>query len=318
MDVIHGGWRFAITPHAEVQNRKAGFARHFLPLGGSFCRMGLMRSFQKHRFSGHFPSGTAIAGTLIGPRLRGKGSMAMYLALAAAASSALDLLSSLASSKSSPAKSATGAASQNSNPFSVTSGTQASPTAATTTANWGQSGALSSGTWNALLAAQSPSGDAAMKDLFAQIDVNGDGSISKSEFEQRLGAGGTNVAAADDVFAKLDTDGDGSVSINELTSALQTRKSGGSHHAHGGHGGGGGLADALSQSIDGATTATTRNADGSTTTTLTYADGSKVTSTSAASNAGSASAASSYNLIEKLIQSQSQTVSNAVTSSVKI
>lgn len=240
----------------------------------------------------------------------------MYLALAAAASTALDLLSSLAASKSAPAKSATGAASRNSNPFNVTSGAQASPTTSASAANWGQSGALSSNTWNALLAAQSPSGDAAMKDLFSQIDVNGDGSLSKSEFEQRLGAGGTNVAAADDVFAKLDTDGDGSVSINELTSALQTKKSGGSHHVHGGHGGG--LADVLSQSVDGATTTTTRNSDGSTTTTLTYADGSKVTSTGAASSAGSASAASSYNLIEKLIQSQSQTVSNAVTSSVKI
>jgi hypothetical protein len=160
-----------------------------------------------------------------------------------------------------------------------------------------------------------------MKDLFSQIDVNGDGSITKSEFEQRLGAGGTNVAAADDVFSKLDTDGDGSVSMNELTSALQTRKSGGSHHAHGGHGGGGGgggLADALSQSIDGAKTTTTTNSDGSTTTTLTYADGSKVSSTSAASSAGASSAASSYNLIEKLIQSQSQAVSNQAAASVKV
>jgi len=249
----------------------------------------------------------------------------MYLALAGAASTALDLLSSLTSSKSSSTQPTTGV-SQGSNPFVISSSTSASVTTSSP-ATWGQSGALSPDTWNALLAAQSPSATAnsatspsnAMKDLFSQLDVNGDGSISKSEFEQQLGAGGTNVAAADNVFAKLDTDGDGSVSINELTSALQARKSGGSHHAHGGHGGGGGgLADALSQSIDGATTTTTTNSDGSTTTTLTYADGSKVTSTSAASSAGSSSAASSYNLIEKLIQSQSQAVSNASTSSVKV
>ncbi|EKS27635.1 EF hand [Afipia felis] len=251
--------------------------------------------------------------------------MAMYLALAGAASTALDLLSSLTSSKSSSTQPTTGV-SQGSKPFVISSSTSASVTTSSP-ATWGQSGALSPDTWNALLAAQSPSATAnsatspsnAMKDLFSQLDVNGDGSISKSEFEQQLGAGGTNVAAADNVFAKLDTDGDGSVSINELTSALQARKSGGSHHAHGGHGGGGGgLADALSQSIDGATTTTTTNSDGSTTTTLTYADGSKVTSTSAASSAGSSSAASSYNLIEKLIQSQSQAVSNASTSSVKV
>lgn len=248
--------------------------------------------------------------------------MAMYLALAGAASTALDLLSSLTSSKSSSTQPTTGV-SQGSKPFVISSSTSASVTTSSP-ATWGQNGALSPDTWNALLAAQSPSATAtspssAMKDLFSQLDVNGDGSISKSEFEQQLGAGGTNVAAADNVFAKLDTDGDGSVSINELTSALQARKSGGSHHAHGGHGGGGGgLADALSQSIDGATTTTTTNSDGSTTTTLTYADGSKVTSTSAASSAGSSSAASSYNLIEKLIQSQSQAVSNASTSSVKV
>jgi hypothetical protein len=243
--------------------------------------------------------------------------MAMYLALAGAASTALDLLSSLTSSKSSASKPTTGVT-QNSNPFSLTSSTSGSGTSSTAS-NWGQSGVLSSDTWNALLAAQSPtatnastSPSNAMKDLFSQIDVNGDGSITKSEFEQRLGAGGTNVAAADDVFSKLDTDGDGSVSMNELTSALQTRKSGGSHHAHGGHGGGGGgggLADALSQSIDGAKTTTTTNSDGSTTTTLTYADGSKVSSTSAAS---------SYNLIEKLIQSQSQAVSNQASASVQV
>src|SRR3569623_3154821 len=257
--------------------------------------------------------------------MRGGGSMAMYLALAGAASTALDLISSLTSSKSSSSKPTNGVT-QNSNPFSLTSRSAGAATSAAS-GSWWLSCVRSPVTCIALLAAQSPSAtnaaaspSDAMKDLFSQIDVNGDGSITKSEFEQQLGAGGTNVAAADDVFSKLDTDGDGSVSMNELPSALQTKKSGGSHHAHGGHGGGGGggLAGALSLSIDGATTTTSTNSDGSTTTTLTYADGSKVTSTSAAASAGASSAASSYNLIEKLIQSQSQAVSGSATASVKV
>ena len=71
---------------------------------------------------------------------------------------------------------------------------------------------------SALIAAQSQSGatgsasanpSSALQDLFSQLDANGDGQISKSEFENALGAGGTNLAQADDVFNKLDTNGDG-------------------------------------------------------------------------------------------------------------
>ena len=50
----------------------------------------------------------------------------------------------------------------------------------------------------------------------------------RSEFENALGAGGTNLAAADDVFGKLDANGDGSVSLDEMKSALQ----GAGHHGH--------------------------------------------------------------------------------------
>ena len=64
----------------------------------------------------------------------------------------------------------------------------------------------------------------ALKDLFGQIDGDGDGKISKSEFEDALGAGGTNLAQADSVFGKLDKDGDGSVSLKELASALKGGK----------------------------------------------------------------------------------------------
>ena len=88
---------------------------------------------------------------------------------------------------------------------------------------------------SALLAAQSqsidgstarrrPAASDALKDLFSQIDADGDGKITKSEFENALGAGGTNLAQADDVFGKLDKDGDGSVSLDEMSSALKGGK----------------------------------------------------------------------------------------------
>jgi Ca2+-binding EF-hand superfamily protein len=35
----------------------------------------------------------------------------------------------------------------------------------------------------------------ALKDLFSQIDADGDGKITKTEFESALGAGGTGRAA---------------------------------------------------------------------------------------------------------------------------
>ena len=71
----------------------------------------------------------------------------------------------------------------------------------------------------------SKSRSSALKDLFGQIDGDGDGKISKTEFETALGAGGTNLAQADSVFGKLDKDGDGSVSLKELASALKGGKS---------------------------------------------------------------------------------------------
>ena len=95
---------------------------------------------------------------------------------------------------------------------------------------------------SALLAAQSQSIDAsapaptsradALKDLFSQLDADGDGKVSKSEFENALGAGGTNLAQADDVFGKLDKNGDGSVSLDELSSALKGSGKGHHHHHH--------------------------------------------------------------------------------------
>ena len=133
----------------------------------------------------------------------------------------------------------------------------------------------------------SKSRSAALKDLFGQIDGDGDGKISKSEFEEALGAGGTNLAQADSVFGKLDKDGDGSVSLKELAAALKgaraitviaTRPAVAS----------GASSDPFSQALQGASSTSVANSDGSVTTSLTYADGSKVTMTSAASGSSSA------------------------------
>ena len=251
----------------------------------------------------------------------------MFLPIGAAAVGAIDLLSSLTSSLGSSAK--TGVK-QSSDPFSLLS--SGSSTSTQPSGNSSQGGRLSSDTFNALLASLDSNQSStpmtradALKDLFARIDGNGDGSISKAEFEDKLGAGGTNTAAADNVFAKLDTDGDGSVSPNELAAALKP-KSGGHHHAHGAGGkSGSGGDDALMQALSGASSTSATNSDGSTTTTLTYADGTKITMTSPAAssggstNAGAASSAtSSYNLVEQLVQKQAQALTTAAQQSVSL
>ena len=145
----------------------------------------------------------------------------------------------------------------------------------------------------------------ALKDLFNQIDSDGDSSISKTEFESALGAGGTNTANADSVFSKLDKDGNGKVSLDELGAALKGGKSKHAHHAK--PQGETDQTDPLLQALYGASTSSTTNSDGTTTTALTYADGSKVTMTSAAS--ASTNAASSYNFLEQMIQRQASAVS---------
>ncbi len=165
-----------------------------------------------------------------------------------------------------------------------------------------------------------------MKDLFGQLDGNGDGAISKSEFEDKLCAGGTNIANADKVFSQLDSNGDGSVSLTELGSALKTK--GG--HAHGSGGKGGGGADALMQAIDGTSSTTVTNSDGSTITTTTYADGSTSTqSTPAAAPATSSggansnstaatNASSKYNLVDQMIQKQAQALATSARQSLSV
>jgi hypothetical protein len=266
-----------------------------------------------------------------------------------AASSVLDALQSLTSSKSSSPQ-ATGFSQPAANPFDLPGSTAASANSAPVSGSGGFS-QISPTTMSALIAAQSQSSTAtttsaptdpssALQDLFSQIDTNGDGQISKSEFENTLGAGGTNVAEADAVFNKLDTNGDGSVSLDELKSALQGAGGKGGHHHHhhvagsdgsgdtsgtgGTSGAGGSSADPLLQALNGASSTSVTNSDGSTTTSVTYADGSKVTMTSPATSTSSGgttssnSATSSYNLIEQMIQREAQMISSGATAALSV
>jgi Ca2+-binding EF-hand superfamily protein len=247
----------------------------------------------------------------------------MFLALGAA-SSALDALKALTSSKSSAQT--TGVKQDAKSPFDLmSSGSSASVGSGSGSGSGGGGSQISPQTMSALLDAQSQSStgstttasksrSAALKDLFGQIDGDGDGKISKEEFETALGAGGTNLANADSVFGKLDKDGDGSVSLKELASALK----GGKKPHHAASESDGSNSDPLSRALQGASTTSVTNSDGSVTTSLTYADGSKVTMTSAAGKSSSTSAASSYNFIEQMIQRQAQQIASAATSSLSV
>jgi Ca2+-binding EF-hand superfamily protein len=246
------------------------------------------------------------------------GSIAMFFAagaVGAAAIGALDLLSSLTPDKSAAAK--TGVKQANSL-FDVTGSSGNTPGAASVpTPSVTQAGALSPSTFNALLSAQDSNGKAnasdALKSLFAQIDGNGDGKITKAEFEDKLGAGGTNIAAANNVFAKMDANGDGSVSLDEMATALKGK--GGGHHVHQAGGG----ADALKEALQGASSTTTTNSDGSITTTLTYADGSKITlSQPASSTTTSTGASTQYNLVEMMVQRQTDALAASAKQSISV
>ena len=190
---------------------------------------------------------------------------------------------------------------------------------------------------SALLSAQSQSASGPPSKLFAKLDSDGDGQISKAEFDTATQKAGVDSSTADTVFAKIDANGDGSVSQGEL--AKVDHGGGGHHHHHVGHAGGGGGGaqgsggsqdplDALlsATGADGATTTTATNADGSTTTSVTYADGSKVDMTTPAAPSGGSDSSSgdsgsssnnktAANLIQQLIKMQSQ-VLNFATSTI--
>ena len=245
----------------------------------------------------------------------------MLLALGAA-SSAIDALKALTSSKP-PSPANQDAA----NLFAFSADASASAGSSSGPGSGGAS--ISPETMSALLAAQSQSSTGtttatptsrsdALKDLFSQIDADGDGKITKSEFEDALGAGGTNLAQADDVFSKLDKDGGGSVSLDEMAAALKGGKGHHRHHHVASGSGDGTENDPLMQALQGATSTSTTNADGSTTTSLTYADGSKVTMTSAASASASGAATSSYNFIEQMIAREAKAISSSTTASLSV
>ncbi|MGY4307617.1 hypothetical protein ACVIJ6_004860 [Bradyrhizobium sp. USDA 4369] len=242
----------------------------------------------------------------------------MWFALGAA-SSVLDGLQSLGSTKSGSGKSGNGGGLFGLNAGGSGSSGLVTPWSSSSSSGSGQ---IAPETMNALLAAQSQSGTSSsagaadpLQDLFSLIDGDGDGKITKSEFESALGAGGTNLANADKVFGKLDSDGDGNVSFNELGSALKGGHHGRRHQAGNAGGMGTGAssavggsssagADALMQALSGASSSSSTNSDGSTTTIITYADGSKMTLITPAATTGSNAAISSYNMIEQLMQRQ--------------
>ena len=245
----------------------------------------------------------------------------MFFALGAA-SSAIDLLSSLTASSASSSSTAgkTGIV-----PASAFSLTDPAATSASATTAGSAGGQLSPSTLNTLLAAQSQSSGptsrrAALDDLYSQIDGNGDGQITKTEFENALGAGGTNLQMADDVFNKMDLNGGGSISKDEMAQSLE--KSGRHrHHHHVGGAGGSGNGDSLMQALQGATSTSSTNGDGSTTTTLTYADGTKITMTQPAASSTTPTgnnAIQSYNFTERLIERQAQMIAANAQSSLSM
>ncbi len=257
-----------------------------------------------------------------------------------AVSSALDALKSLTSSKSSSPQTS-GFSQDQGNSFDFSAGASASPSLTPPVSGSSGLSQLSPSTLSALFTAQGQSSTAsassspasALQNLFSKLDANGDGQISKSEFENALGAGGTNIANADNVFNKLDKNGDGSVSLGELASGL--KGAGGKGHHHHGHvessgdsgdsssaagssGAGGSSSDPLLQALQASSGKSVTNSNGSTTTTLTNADGSQVSLTSPAAASASNTATSSYNLIQQYLQNEAQSLSSSATNSLAV
>jgi EF hand len=272
--------------------------------------------------------------------------------LGSAASSAWDLLSSLQAQASAGAAAAGIGAGQfapegSSAPVASAGPTPFTPTPAGTVGQaslspdvlgfliWNQSQQVSptgaagtAGTTDATPATGSTALTPFQSALFSNLDANGDGSISKSEFETAFGANG-NTSAADTLFSQIDTNGDGTIDPGEFATATQSSGAHGHHHHHAGFAGQSqpGQSDPLTSlfgtSADGAASSTATNADGSTTTTITYADGSAVTLTTPAqaSSGGVApatpatipvqSSPTSVNVLETLIQLQAQLLAPA-------
>ncbi|MCK1424386.1 EF-hand domain-containing protein [Bradyrhizobium sp. 180] len=259
-----------------------------------------------------------------------------------AVSSALDAIQSLTNSKSSSATQKAGSTHKTgspqgaTNPFAIDSSSMTSSLVGS-----GSPPQIAPATMTALLAAQSQSTDgasgatsstssapstskgrqAALKDLFSQIDADGDGKITKAEFEDALSAGGTNLAQADDVFSKMDANSDDSINLGEMTKALTSGH--GRHQAQsaGGSGDAAGGGSESSKASRGSTSTTTTNADGSTITTVTYADGFKMSTTvpgASRSSTANSGGNSPYDWFGQMMQRQAQAASTASSTSMSV
>ena len=144
-----------------------------------------------------------------------------------ASSNALSYLQSLLAQGTAGANDAAGASDPLSALLQTLSGATADSSAIAAAPAGGTAGtgcsSFDSGTMAALISlqGQSASGVTAQSPspLFSKLDTDGDGQISKSEFENALGDAGVGTSSADALFAKLDANGDGSISQSELTQA---------------------------------------------------------------------------------------------------
>jgi EF-hand domain pair len=157
--------------------------------------------------------------------------------------------------------------------------------------------------------------------LFTQLDGNGDGQVSKSEFENVFGSN-ADMSKVDGLFDALDSNGDGSVSQDELKSAVRASHGHHHHHVDAGQGGDGGIFQALTtSSLQGATADSTSNPDGSSTTTISYADGSKISltlpqSSNSSGSPDTGSGSDTTNFLEQLIRLQAQWLSASASESL--
>jgi hypothetical protein len=150
------------------------------------------------------------------------------------------------------------------------------------------------------------------------FDFSGSGPASGNSAPPSRSGGGSQISPAT-MSALLAAQSNGAVSLDELSSALTGR---GRHHHHaagGSTGADGSSSDPLLQALQGASSTSVTNSDGSTTTSVTYADGSKVTMTSpAATTASSSTAASSYNIIERMIAREAQAIASSAPASLSV
>ncbi len=148
----------------------------------------------------------------------------MFFLAGAAASSALDLISSLQqalSGNNSAPSTGTFA------PAASTGTSTDTQTPTTPTASGAPAAPLSSSTLNALFSMQGQggqpmfmvNGNALSQQMFSLLDGNGDGAVSQSEFDAAFGQN-ANTTQANKLFAQIDTNGDGLISLQELTNAL--------------------------------------------------------------------------------------------------